>query len=305
MADQRANREVYSMPDNPVYEAGLATRTAAREAAFFLPHLRPGMQVLDVGSGPGSITLGLAEVVAPGEVVGIDMQPSQVERARALAAERGVPNVRFEVGDAYRVPFPDRTFDAVFAHTLLAYLSEPVRALAEMRRVLRPDGMAGVREADLGTWFWTPETPLLQQWVALFVRSLQNNGGDPFVGRHYRRLLLEAGFVRTKATSSTRNAGSLEETRDCAAFFKTWSAQTAMAEGWVTQATVEATMAEFDAWAERPNAFWVVTFCEAVGWTGDLMRRAGLGDHAEGGTGGPGDDAGAGRRVRADTQGIA
>ena len=269
MTDQRP--EVYFLRDNPAFEACLASmRTAAQYASFFLPYLRPGMRVLDMGSGPGSITVGLAEAVAPGEVVGIDMQQSQVERARALAGERGVANVRFEVGDAYGLPFPDRTFDAVFAHTVLEYLSEPVRALAEMRRVLRPGGIVGVRDVDWGTVLFTPETPLLQQWVALVVPSFQHNGGDPFVARHYRRLLLEARFVRTKATTSTMNAGSLEETRDCAAFFKTWSMlPMALAEGWVTQATVDAMLAEIDAWAERPDAFYAWTYCEAVGWTGE------------------------------------
>jgi len=79
----------YSQRDNPAIEAWFARRTAAREAAFFIPYLHRGMQVLDVGCGPGSITLGMAEVVAPGEVVGIDLQPTQIEQARALAVERG------------------------------------------------------------------------------------------------------------------------------------------------------------------------------------------------------------------------
>jgi ubiquinone/menaquinone biosynthesis C-methylase UbiE len=107
MADQPANTEVYSQRDNPAFETLIATRTAAREAAFFLPHLRPGMCLLDVGCGPGSITLGLADAVVTGELVGIDMQQSQVQQARHRAVERGVANVRFEVGDAYRLPFPD------------------------------------------------------------------------------------------------------------------------------------------------------------------------------------------------------
>ena len=263
-------KEMYGPRDNPAFEACLAaTRTAAQDAAFFLPYLRPGMLVLDVGSGPGSITVGLAEVVAPGEVVGVDMQQSQVERARVLAVERGLGNVRFEVSDAYRLPFPDRSFDAVFEHTVLFHLREPVRALVEMRRVVRPGGIVGVRDMDWGSVLFTPVTPLLERWFALVIRGLQHNGCDPFRARHHRRLLLEAGFVRTKATSSTRNAGSLEETRDYAAFMKTWPLGTALAEGWVTQATVDAMLAEIDAWAERPDAFRTVTFCEVVGWAED------------------------------------
>ena len=67
--------ENYSQRANPDFESELALRTAAKEGAFFLRFLRPGMRVLDLGCGPGSITLGLAEAVAPGEVVGIDFQP--------------------------------------------------------------------------------------------------------------------------------------------------------------------------------------------------------------------------------------
>ena len=269
MADQRPTREVYSQRDNPGFEAWIATRKADQEAAFFLPHLRPGMQVRDVGCGPGSITLGLAEVVAPGEVVGIDIQPSQVQRARDLACERGIANVRFEVGDGTRLPFPDHSFDAVFAHAVLLHLSEPVRALAEMRRVLRPGGLAGVREPDDGTILLTPATPLLEQWLALIIRKGRHHGADPLVGRHLRRLLLEAGFVRAEASASAESAGSPEETRRYAAFFKTWSVRTALTEGWVTEATVDAMWAEMDTWAERPDAFFVVIFCEGVWWTAD------------------------------------
>ena len=116
---------------------------------------------------------------------------------------------------------------------------------------------------------FAPATPLLEQWRALMIRVRQHSGGDPYVGRHHRRLLLEAGFVRAEASSSTDNAGSLEETRRIAAFYKTLSMRTPLAEGWVTQVTVDAMMAAFDTWAERPDAFYVVTFCEAVGWTGD------------------------------------
>ena len=81
-------RDIYSQRGNRAFEAGLESRTAAREAAFFLPYLRPGMRVLDVGCGPGTITLGLAGVVAPGRVEGVDLQLTLVERAHAITSER-------------------------------------------------------------------------------------------------------------------------------------------------------------------------------------------------------------------------
>src|SRR5258708_6746577 len=104
--------------DNPAFDPGLARRTAAREAAFLLPHLQPGMRLLDCGFGPGTITLGLAEFVAPGEVVGVDLEARQVDAARRRADDQGITNVRFERGDLYALPFPDASFDVVFANAV-------------------------------------------------------------------------------------------------------------------------------------------------------------------------------------------
>jgi SAM-dependent methyltransferase len=264
--------EVYSQRDDPAFEAWMAARTATREAAFFLPHLRPGMQVLDVGCGPGTITQGLATVVAPGTVIGIDLQPKQVEQARAFAAKSGVTNVRFAVGDGYRLPFPAHSFDAAFAHGVLMHLGEPVRVLTEMQRVLRPGGIVGIRDPDLGGDLFTPTTPLLDQALALRIRVRQHNGGDPFLGRYHRRHLLGAGFVRAEASASVVSAGSLAETQLRAAWIKDQLrglARTAMAEGWVNQAMVDAMVAEIDAWAVRPDAFSAGIWCQTVGWRGD------------------------------------
>jgi SAM-dependent methyltransferase len=250
----------------------MALRTAAKEGAFFLPFLRPGMRVLDLGCGPGSITLGLAQAVAPGEAIGVDLQPSQVAQAQALGAARGVMNVRFEVADVYQLPFPDGSFDAVFGNAVLMHLREPVPALVEVRRVLDPGGIVGVRDCDWGGRIHAPMTPLFDHWYALTVRVRQRNGGDPFIGRHHRQLLLDAGFARANASVSVWTAGTPEETRRCASFLNAQLhgfARTALAEGWMDQTTVEAVGAEFDAWAERPDALYVDMYCEAIGWVSD------------------------------------
>lgn len=261
----------YSQRANPVFESIMARRTAAKEGAFFLPYLRPGMRVLDVGCGPGSITLGFAEAVGTGEVVGIDFQPSQVANAQALSAARGVLNARFEVADVNRLPFADGSFDAVFAHSVLGHLREPVKALAEIRRVLRPGGIVGVRDLDWGGRIHAPATPQLEQYYALTARIRQRNGGDPFMGRHHRRLLLEAGFGRTEASASAWTCGTPEETRLCATYLTAQLqgfSSTALAEGWMDPPAVEAVAAEFDAWGGRPDALYVETYCEAIGHVG-------------------------------------
>jgi SAM-dependent methyltransferase len=246
----------------------MARRTAAKEAAFLLPYLRPGMRVLDVGCGPGSITLGLAEVVAPGEAIGVDFQPLQVAQAQALSDTRGLTNTRFEVADAYQLPFPDCYFDVVFAHTLLWHLREPVRALTEMRRVLRRGGIVGVRDIDWGGRIHAPLTPVLEQWYEMTVRVRRRNGGNPFMARYQRQLLLDAGFARSEASASVWSAGKPEETRQCSSFLKAQLqgfSKAVLTEGWMDEAALRTVVAEIDAWAERPDALYVEMMCEAVG----------------------------------------
>jgi SAM-dependent methyltransferase len=230
------------------------------------------MRLLDVGCGPGAITLGLAEAVDPGDVVGIDTQGSQVERARTLASDRGVANVRFEVADIYHLPFLDGAFDVVFAHAVLMHLREPVQALHELRRVLRPGGIVGLRDPDWGVELFTPEMPLLEQFLALPARVRQHNGSDPFFGRQQRRCLFVAGFARAEAGASVSSAGSPDQARLRATWYRAQLegfARTALAEGWIDQATVDALEAAIHVWSERPDAFTASIWCEAVGWASD------------------------------------
>jgi ubiquinone/menaquinone biosynthesis C-methylase UbiE len=78
--------------------------------------------------------------------VGIDIEPAQLDMARAHAAEQAVTNVHFRVDDICDLSFPDSAFEAVFGHTILMQFEDPVRALAEVRRVLKPGGIVGFRE---------------------------------------------------------------------------------------------------------------------------------------------------------------
>ena len=169
-------------------------RTADNSAAHLLPHLRPGTSLLDVGCGPGTVTVDLARRVAPGEVVGLDAAPGVLDEARAHAAQAGVDNVRFEVGDAYTLPVPDSSFDVVHAHQLLQHLTDPVAALREMRRVARPGGLVAVRESDYGGFTWFPESPGLDEWLALYREVAAALGAQADAGRRLSSWVREAGF---------------------------------------------------------------------------------------------------------------
>ena len=139
-------------------------RTAENSAGYLLAHLRPGLDLLDVGCGPGTITLDLAARVAPGRVRGVDVSADVIEQARASADGRA----EFAVDDAYHLDLPDASFDVVHAHQVLQHLTDPVAAAAEWRRVLRPGGLLAVRDSDYAGFFWAPADPRLDRWLALY-----------------------------------------------------------------------------------------------------------------------------------------
>lgn len=183
--------------------ASHSVRTAASSAAYLLPVLRPGMDVLDVGCGPGTITLDLAEAVAPGTVVGIENVEEPLTAARAAAVQRGDTRTRFEPGDAMSLPFADDTFDVVHAHQVLQHLTDPAGALREMARVCRPGGWIAVRDADYAAMAWHPELPELDEWRAVYRAVARSNGAEPDAARHLRAWANRAGLLDARCTSST------------------------------------------------------------------------------------------------------
>jgi SAM-dependent methyltransferase len=134
-----------------------AKRTLAQDVPGLSAHLFAGAQVLDVGCGPGSITLDVAAAVAPGRVVGVDVMEDRISDAAKLASDRDVGNAAFEVGDCHVLRFPDDTFDVVYSHTVLHSMIDPPRALVEQKRVAKPGGWviaSGVRD-----WGFSPRYP--------------------------------------------------------------------------------------------------------------------------------------------------
>jgi ubiquinone/menaquinone biosynthesis C-methylase UbiE len=144
----------------------------------------------------------LARRVAPGRVVAIDNSPEALAQARTHAKTRSA-SVEFHVSDAYSLPFADASFDVVHAHQLLQHVPDPVRALAEMRRVLRPGGLVGARDCDYGSFAWSPSDPRLTRWLAVYCAVARHNGGEPDAGRFLKGWAIAAGFREVHATSST------------------------------------------------------------------------------------------------------
>lgn len=178
-----------------------ARRTAENSVAYLLPHLREGMSLLDVGCGPGTITVDLAERVAPGRVVGIDTSAVALELARAVAEQRNV-TVDFREGDAYALTAADGEYDVVHAHQILHHLARPVDAIREFARVAGADGVVALREVDYEGVYWWPVIPALDEWLAVFLAVGRAGGGEPSAGRRLLAWSQEAGLADIRPSSS-------------------------------------------------------------------------------------------------------
>jgi ubiquinone/menaquinone biosynthesis C-methylase UbiE len=186
-------------------------RTVENSAAYLQPYLRPGTAILDVGCGPGTITLDFANLVAPGHVIGIDVAPAAIEAANAERQRRGAPNVEFRTADLYALEFDDDAFDVVHAHQVLQHLVDPVLALREMRRVCRPGGHVAARDGDYRAFTWYPADPALDAWRTMYDMVARANHGEPDAGRHLVAWAHAAGFTDVQAGASTWCFATVED----------------------------------------------------------------------------------------------
>ncbi len=180
----------------------MAVRTAEREAAYFLPYLEPGMKLLDAGCGPGTITVGLAEAVAPGQVFGFDIGESEIERSTELAKERGITNARFQVADSKNLPFEDESFDAVFSSAMLEHVPGREQALDEMIRVLKPGGLIGLRGGYLTGHVVGPDNDAIRSLITIYNVVWKSRGGESDFGIRQMPLLVERNMVEVRQTAS-------------------------------------------------------------------------------------------------------
>ena len=234
-------------------------RTAEVCAAFLLPRLQPDAEVLDMGCGPGTITVGLARRAQT--IVGVDTSAGVVESARSRAREEGIDNAIFEVGSAYELPFGDQSFDVVYAHQLMQHLSDPVRALREARRVLRPGGLVAVRDSDYQTMVHAPVESALEHWLRLYIEVATANGGEPRAGRFLPGWVSAAGFTDPVVTASTTTHadragrevwGGMWAVRVTDSDFT----QHAVEGGFAMRSDLVAISAAFRRWADHPSGFW-------------------------------------------------
>jgi SAM-dependent methyltransferase len=244
-------------------------RTAENSAGYLLARLAPGLDLLDVGCGPGTITLDLAQRVAPGVVVGIDRSDDVIAQADELRRTRGAENVSFATGDIYALELDDASFDVVHAHQVLQHLHEPVAALRELKRVLRPGGTLAIRDSDYAGFVWAPADPMLDRWNELYHSIARHNGAEPDAGRHLLGWVQAAGFSAVEAGSSTWTFADPESR---AWWGSLWAdrielssfAEQAVEYGFSDAAELAAIAAAWRRWAEQPDGYYAVLHGEVL-----------------------------------------
>ncbi len=246
-----------------------AQRAAPSVVSFFMERLTPGMSVLDCGCGPGTITQGIARAVAPGNVIGCDLEPGMVARAAALAEDADLPNLSFQVGNILDLPFEDNTFDAVVSCAVTEHLSEPVKAMSELGRVVKPGGIVGITRTDWSATLVSPPCDALTRFFDLFERGFHLQGGTMNGGKHLGGMLRDAGLTVVDLFPAFGSAHTPEAVDNMVGGWAEWIENLPLfdriiEEGMVDRATLDAMCAEMREWAAQPGAFAATAGCRAI-----------------------------------------
>ena len=248
-------------------------RQAATQAAFFLPHLRSGMSLLDCGCGPGTITLGLADLVAPATVIGIDQSAERVAEAREAAGLAGVGNVLFEIGDAMSLVYSDGSFDAVFENCVFMHLADAPSAAREILRVLRPGGIFGARDHDhdydVGSnmGLVAESRQAVDEWRA-------GLGSNMRFGKLLPSLLSDAGFTDLLCSATFDNYTTPDQVE---AVRSAWESDRrrpefidwVVSQGLAGRSEAERFRGQVNMWAASQSTFWAFCGIEVIGRKSD------------------------------------
>ena len=257
----------YTMGYSDDFQKLLKRRNAETSAAHLLPRLEPGMRVLDFGCGPGTISVGLAKAVEPGELFGVDMEASQIEIARAAAEAGGHRNAAFLTADVTDLPFEDDLFDVAHCHAVLMHAPDTMNVLAEARRVLKPGGIISSREMFVDSSFLEPARTDGWETVAKLVEA---NGGHPQAGRELKRLFIEAGFSDISASVSFEPFCTDEDIDFLHDFILGWflspaTVEAAVKYGIATREQFDGWRRTLDQWKDTPGALAAFAWGEATG----------------------------------------
>ncbi len=276
MADTPTASDMPMHNDEPFYgyhvdviQDQYATRGVKNVVDFFTQHLKPGMSVLDCGCGPGTITQDVARIVAPGKVIGCDLEPGMVERAASLAESEDLPNLSFQVGNILDLPFEDDTFDAVMSCAVTEHLSEPVKAMSELGRVVKKGGIVGITRTDWSANLIAPPCDAVSRFFELFESGFHIQGGTMNGGKNLPNMLSEAGLKVVDLLIAFSGTYISEPGNPMVNGWAEWIENLPLfdrviEEGLTDRAELDAMCAEMREWAAQPGTLAATAGCRAL-----------------------------------------
>lgn len=157
-------------------------------------------QVLEAGCGVGAQTLILAQNNPDTRFTSVDISPASIEAAQTSTTQQGISNVTFRSADIFDLPFEPDSFDHIFVCFVLEHLQQPLEALKQLQRVLKPAGTITVIEGDHASAYFYPESQFAQQVIDCLVKIQARMGGNALIGRQLYPLLKQAGFRNVRVT---------------------------------------------------------------------------------------------------------
>lgn len=247
----------------------MTSRSAEQHGAFLLPYLKPGMRFLDCGCGPGTLTIGFARRVAPGETIGIDRETSQTAPVAEMARRDGVTNLHFESGDVYALPFADASFDVVFDSAVLGSVANAELVVREMARVLKPGGIIALKEFDHeGDMVW-PQNPIIELSIEHYQRLRVENGHEQSAGRRLKEFLTGNGctvdYVHALYDEQATREKLIPYIERNNKVLREILAPQYYERGWTTPAAMDECMEEWRRFSRDPAAVYLAAWVEAVG----------------------------------------
>lgn len=224
-------------------------------------YLVSGADILDVGCGPGTITVGVAGVVKPGTVTGVDIEDSLLRKARDLATRSAIGNVNFEKCDAHKLAFPDNTFDLSFTRNSLEWFLDPVDVVKEMVRVTKPGGLVVASDVDWGGIIYYPPCPAFDDFLSRAAEvqtdSNRNTHMDYQCGRKLYSYLRQAGLKDIQVEEAMHNIITSEngKAEELCEMVKGYLKQDPVADMILDESQKQSVVRDLNNWGNHPDAF--------------------------------------------------
>ncbi len=202
MIELKREKYVLATGEEAEYRLKIVNSVHGADTELFLLRagMKPGLRVADIGCGTGVISCWMAKLAGvDGKVIGADISEAQVQSARKSAIEAGLTNVSFLSTGCYETGLESESFDLVYSRFMLMHVQEPMRALLEMKRILKPDGVLAIEDGDFNSIYAEPPSAAYERMFELYRLIGAAHGEDFLIGRKLYRMTLDAGFHSVSA----------------------------------------------------------------------------------------------------------